>query len=34
MQILNIAILPKQLLQILLASLLVHVRYENDPAFD
>lgn len=34
MQILNRPILPKHLLQILLASLFVHVRHQHDPAFD
>ena len=34
MQILNIAILAKQLLKILLARLLMDVGDEDDPAFD
>ena len=34
MQILNVPILAKQLLQILLARLLMYVGHEDDPAFD
>ena len=34
MQILNLAKLPKELLQILLTCLLMHVRHHDDPAFN
>lgn len=34
MQVLDLAKLPKQLLQVLLAGLLVDVRHQHDPPFD
>lgn len=34
MQILHLPILPEHVLQVLLASLFVHIGYENDPALD